>query len=993
MNNIRRFSALAVGLAAVTTGAAAQAMSAQTPITTQDMINLHPRVIGPAVTGGRVHDIEAIPSDPSTLYVASASGGLWKSVNRGQTWINVFDDMPVSTFGDVALAPSNPEIVYAGTGEQQNRQSTSYGNGVYRSDDGGGTWRHLGLEETRHIGRVRIHPSNADVAYVAALGNLWAPSQQRGVFKTTDGGRSWQKVLYVDENTGAVDLAMDSSDPNTLYAATYQRQRRAWGFNGGGPGSGIYKTIDGGANWNELEGGLPPGDKGRIGIAISDSNPRVLNALIEHADRSLQGTYRTENGGLTWERVNALNGRPMYYSHIFIDPNDEDRVYQLATDSYVSRDGGRTFSEIARRPTYDVGVHADHHTLWIDPNDSEHLYLAGDAGLHESYDGGLNFRRLNNFPIAQFYALGVDMRDPYWVYGGLQDNHSFMGPSQTRRWAGILNDDWMQSGFGDGMYWAADPRDARYSYGSSNGGNYFRFDTNTGDIVDVSPIEPPGENYRFDWTSPMMLSQHDPDVLYVAGNRFFTSRNRGSSWQRSEDLSRQIDRDDLEMMGVRGRDITISRNDGTGSFGEAVTLDESPVDARVLWVGFDDGNLQVSRDAGATWREVSGNVRGIADGTYVSRITASLRSAGTAYAAFDGHRDGDFAPYLFRTEDFGASWQPVHASLPELGVVNVIVEHPDNTDVLFLGTEHHAFASTDGGANWAEIPNLPTTHYDDMLIHPRDKDLVLATHGRSFWILDDTRALAEWGAAAAPVSVFSTDRGTIQVYRKDTSYRGQAAFAGTNPVDGIEITYKLGAGSGPATMTVTNSAGGTVREMGVPASAGTHRVNWDLRHSIPGRAESWQRFTNPELARPIGQRGPWVSPGRYTVTVSARDISGSTRVDVRGDPEMPITVAMYESRERFMLDAVALTGEIQSYMRENGLGGGGRGRGGRGGRPSLDTPAGKLSTAARMVQQVYGALNGGGVRPGTLYPPTESQRAAVQTARALFAEARGGLDR
>jgi photosystem II stability/assembly factor-like uncharacterized protein len=996
MKSICRFSVLAAALVAITTGAAAQALSAQTPITTQDMINLHSRVIGPAVTGGRVHDIEAIPSDPSTLYVASASGGLWKSVNRGQTWINVFDDMPVSTFGDVALAPSNPEIVYAGTGEQQNRQSTSYGNGIYRSDDGGGTWRHLGLEETRHIGRVRIHPSNPDVAYVAALGNLWAPSQQRGIFKTTDGGRSWQKVLYVDENTGAVDLVMDSSDPNTLYAATYQRQRRAWGFNGGGPGSGIYKTIDGGAHWNELEGGLPAGDKGRIGIAISESNPSVLNALIEHADRSLQGTYRTENGGLTWERVNALNGRPMYYSHIFIDPNDEDRVYELATDSYVSRDGGRTFSGIARRPTYDVGVHADQHTLWIDPNDSQHLYLGGDAGLHETYDGGVNFRRLNNFPIAQFYALGVDMRDPYWVYGGLQDNHSFMGPSQTRRWAGILNDDWMQSGFGDGMYWAADPRDARYSYGSSNGGNYFRFDTNTGDIVDVSPIEPPGENYRFDWTSPMMLSQHDPDVLYVAGNRFFTSRDRGSSWQRSEDLSRQIDRDDLEMMGVRGRDITISRNDGTGSFGEAVTLDESPVDARVLWVGFDDGNLQVSRDAGATWTEVSQNVRNIADGTYVSRITASLRSSGTAYAAFDGHRDGDFAPYLFRTEDFGASWQPMHASLPELGVVNVIVEHPDNTDVLFLGTEHHAFASTDGGANWAEIPNLPTTHYDDMLIHPRDKDLVLATHGRSFWILDDTRALAEWGSAAAPVTVFSADRGTIQVYRKDTSYRGQAAFAGTNPVDGIEITYKLGAGSGPATMTVTNSAGRTVREMGVPASAGTHRVNWDLRHSIPGRAESWQRFTNPELARPIGQRGPWVSPGRYTVTVSARDISASTRVEVRGDPEMPITVAMYESRERFMLDALALTGEIQSYMRENGLGGGGRGRGGRGGRggrPSLDTPAGKLSTAARMVQQVYGALNGGGVRPGTLYPPTESQRAAVQTARALFAEARGGLDR
>ena len=977
-------------LACVAVASTTLSLSAQTPITSEDMVDFHPRAIGPAVTGGRVHDVEAIPDDPSTIYVASASGGLWKSVNRGQTWTNVFDDNPVSTFGDVALALSDPEIIYAGTGEQQNRQSSSYGNGVYRSDDGGGTWRHLGLEETRHIGRVRIHPTNPDVAYVAALGNLWAASAERGVFNTSDGGRSWQKVLYIDEYTGAVDLVMDASDPNTLYAATYQRLRRAWGFNGGGPGSGIYKTIDGGANWNELEGGLPAGDKGRIGIAISESNPQVLNALIEHADEDLQGTYRTGDGGLTWERVNALNDRPMYYSHIFIDPKDESRVYELATDSYVSRDGGRTFTEIGRRPTYDVGMHADHHTLWIDPNDSEHLYLAGDAGLHESYDGGANFRRINNFAIAQFYALAVDMRHPYWVYGGLQDNHSFMGPSETRRWAGILNDDWMQSGFGDGMYWASDPRDARYSYGSSNGGSYFRYDTKTGDMLDVSPIEPPGESYRFDWTSPMMLSQHDPDVLYVAGNRLFISRNRGSTWQRTADLSRQIDRDELDMMGVKGRDIVISRNDGTGSFGEAVTLDESPIDPSVLWVGFDDGNLQVSRDNGATWSEVSRNVFGITDGTYVSRITASYRSPGTAYAAFDGHRDGDFAPYVFRTKDFGGSWQPLQSTLPELGVVNVIVEHPDNTDVLFLGTEHHAFASTDAGTNWAEIPNMPTTHYDDMLIHPRDKDLVLATHGRSLWILDDTRVFAEWGNASGPVTVFSADRGTIQVYRKDTSYRGQASFAGTNPVDGVEITFRLGAGGGEATLTVTNAMGSTIREMRVPSSAGTHRVNWDLRHSISGRPDTWQRFTDHELARSIAERGPWVSPGSYTVTVTARDTSASTRVEVRGDPDMPITVAMYESRERFMLDALALTDEIETYRRANGFGGGGCGRGGRASRPPINTPAGKLHSAACTVEGVYEALNGGGVRPGTLYPPTEGQRVAVQIALALLEEVRRG---
>jgi photosystem II stability/assembly factor-like uncharacterized protein len=973
-----------------------RAVDAQTPITTADMRSLQPRSIGPAVTGGRVHDIEAIPGDPSTVFVASASGGLWRSTNRGLTWTNVFDTMAVSTFGDVAISRSNPSIVYAGTGEQNNRQSTSYGNGVYRSDDGGSSWRHLGLEQTRHIGKIRIHPTDPDVAYVAALGNLWASTEERGVYKTSDGGRTWDRVLFVDEHTGAVDLAMDLSNPNTLYAAMYQRQRRAWGFNGGGPGSGIYKTIDGGRTWNELEGGIPSGDKGRIGLAISETNPQVLNALIEHADNEAQGTYRTENGGLTWERVSPQNIRPMYYSHIFIDPTDEDRVYTLATRSYTSDDGGRTFSQIALAPTYDVGVHADHHALWIDPTDPEHIYLGGDAGLHESYDRGTNFRRIHNFPIAQFYNVDVDMRDPYWVYGGLQDNHSFMGPSETRRWAGILNDDWMQSGFGDGMYWQADPRDARRTYGSSNGGNYFRYDTHTGDMHNIEPPEPPGESYRFDWTSPMMLSRHDPDVLYVAGNRLFISRDRGSSWERTEDLSRQIDRDQLEIMGVRGSDITISRNDGTSSFGEAVTLDESPLDPAILWVGFDDGNLQLSRDGGESWTEVSGNMPGIADGTYVSRITASFTGPGMAYAALDGHRDGDFRPYVFRTEDFGSSWEPIHAGLPELGVVNDIIEHPDNPSTLFLGTEHALFVSTNAGANWAKMPNLPTTHYDDILIHPREKDLVLGTHGRGIWILDDTRALAEWGRASAPVTVFSAGQGTIKVYKKDTSYRAQALFAGTNPVDGVEITYKLGPGGGDASLSVHDATGDVVRRMSVPAEEGTHRVNWDLRHSIPSQDERWMRHDDPDLARPVGDRGPWVSPGTYTVSVEARGTRASTVVGVRGDPEMPITLAMYRSREAFMLDALALRNEIQTFMREHDMGGRGRGRGGfgfgRGGGPP-NTPQARLASAARAVQQAYQALNGGQVRPGTLYPPTQTQRAQVQMARALFEQVRREIER
>ena len=831
-----------------------------------------------------------------------------------------------------------------------------------------------------------IHPTDPDIVYFGAVGNLWAGSEERGVFKSTDGGQNWTKVLFVDEYSGVIDMAIDPENPSTVYAATYQRLRQAWGFNGGGPGSGIWKSTDSGETWNRLGAGLPGGDLGRIGIAVAQSNPQVVMALVE-AEDDQSGVYRSEDGGLSWERVSEQNIRPMYYSHIFIDPNNDERVYTLATRSYVSDDGGRTFSQIALAPTYDVGIHADHHSLWINPSDPDHLLLAGDAGLHESYDRGINFRKLNNFPISQFYAIGVDMRDPYWVYGGLQDNHSFFGPSETRRWAGILNDDWMQNGFGDGMYWQADPDDARYSYGSSNGGNYFRYDTQTGDMLDISPAEPVGQQYRFDWTSPMMLSEHDSDRLYVAGNHLFISRDRGGSWTMTEDMSRQVDRDTLQIMGVAGADISISRNDGTSSFGEAVTLDESPLDPAVLWVGFDDGNLQVSRNGGTTWGEVSGNVPGIASATYVSRIVASVTAAGTAYATFDAHRDGDFRPYVYRTRDFGSSWQPLHATLPDMGSVNVLVEHPDNPNTLFLGTEHHIFASTDAGSNWARVPNLPTTNYDDMVIHPREKDLVIGSHGQGVWVLDDTRAIAEWAEATAPVTVFSAPVGTIKLWKKDTSYRGQDKYSGTNPVDGVEITYRLMNGSGSAIMRVENADGVVVRELTVPGVTGTHRVNWDLRHGGPGVSAEWARHDSPVLARSIETWGPWVSPGAYTVTVEAGGQRGETIVDVRGDPESPITQDMYESREEFMLDAIALTTRITDAMRDNGMnaGGGGSGFRGRAGPPR--SPADMLQVARRMVQQVYGALNGGSVRPGSLYPPTQTQREQLERARALLADA------
>jgi photosystem II stability/assembly factor-like uncharacterized protein len=943
------------------------------PITTDQLRAFSPRSIGPAVTGGRVHDVEALPDDPSTIFVASASGGLWKTTNRGHTWRNVFDDMPVSTFGDVAISASDANIVYAGTGEQNNRQSTSWGNGVYRSDDGGETWRHLGLDETRHIGKVEIDPTDPDVVFVAALGNLWREHEARGVFRSRDGGGTWEKVLYVDAHTGAVDMVMDPSDPNTLYAATYQRRRRTWGFNGGGPGSGIYKTTDGGDTWRELTEGVPDGDKGRIGLAIARSNPQVLSALIQHASES--GTYRSVDAGETWTKVNDQNGRPMYYSEIFIDPSNENRVYTLATTSHRSEDGGRTFEVIAERPSYDVGVHADHHALWIDPADPEHLYLGGDAGLHESYDMGVSFRKLNNFAISQFYAIGVDMRDPYWVYGGLQDNHSFMGPSRTRRWAGIVNDDWKQIGFGDGMYWQLDPSEPRYAYGNAQNGGYTRVDTETGDIMDVAPAPPAGEDeYRWDWVSPSLVSVHDPSTVYVGGNRLFISRDRGVSWERTEDLTRAIDRDGLELMGVRGADITLSPNDGTSSFGEITTIAESPLDPQILWVGTDDGNLQVSRDGGRSWTALHGNVGGVADGTYVSRVVASRSDPGAAYVTFDAHRDGDFSPYVFRTSDFGQSWRSLAATLPG-GSVNSLVEHPDNPSVLFLGTEHHLFATTDAGVTWAQMPNLPTTHYDDLLIHPRDRDLVIGTHGRGIWILDDVVPLAGWSRSVAEAAghLFPVRSAALFHYWKDTSYRGDAEFAGNNPVDGAIVTYSLGEGSGEARITITADDGAVVREMAVPDDPGIHRINWDLRHGLPDAPLAWAPHDDPRLARSAAERGPFVSPGTYTVTLDARGTTSTRTVEVLGDPELPVTLAQYREREAFLLRVLALQNQANTArLAMAGIAGG----------PELES----LEQVDDVLEEVYEEINGSGVRPGTLYPPTVTQRERLDAAEATLAE-------
>ncbi len=934
------------------------------------------RSIGPAVMGGRIHDVEALPGDASTVYVASATGGLWKSVNHGTTWTPVFDGQPTGTFGVVAIAPSDASIVWAGTGEQNNRQSSSWGDGVFRSTDGGATWTHVGLEATRAIGRIVVDPKDPAVAWVAALGNLWKPSAERGVFKTTDGGRTWKKSLFVDTLTGVVDLVMDPDDPGTLYAAAYQRLRTPCCFNGGGPGSGIYRTRDGGATWTKLAGGLPAGDLGRIGLAIAASSGKRVYAVIEHAGAG--GVYRTDDAGEHWTRTSSLDPRPMYYSSIAVDPTNADRVYMMSRWFYRSDDAGKTWRTMPTEPTYDVGLKGDYHAMWIDPRNPRHFYLAGDGGLYQSWDMGATYNRINNLPIGQFYGIGLDDETPYRVYGGMQDDHSWFGPSATRHYLGIVDGDWREIGFNDGLNPSVDLSGSRTVYSNAVEGDLTRVDAHTGDRADIHPQPAPGEKpYRFEWITPGTASGHTPGTYYYGGNRLFITRDAGRTWEATKDLTRQVNRDTVVVMGVADAKITLSRNDGQGAFSALSAIDESPLDARVLWVGTDDGNLQVSRDGGTTWTEVGRNVKGVPDGTYVSRVAASGEGAGVAYVAFDDHRRGDFRPYVFRTTDFGASWTPLSAGLPEDGSARLVMAWPHHPGTVLLGTEHALFLSTDRGAHWDRLgANLPTTLYLDAKVQPRTGDLVVATHGRSLWILNDATPLATWSPAMAaqPAHLFPARPATIYQHWEDYSYRGQDFFAGENPPVGAILDYTLARPADSVRITIRNAAGQVVRTLAGPGGAGVvHRVVWDLRHEPPPSEPDTNQATLaalPRPPRPIAPQGPFVSPGTYGVTLEAGGVKTTGTVHVDGDPEMPLTLAQYRDREAFLVDLLGVQERAYAQARQ---------------------AQGPARAAARRLQFRAYALasdfNGRGAVQGTLHPPTAAQRRELAALKAGLAAA------
>ena len=895
----------------------ASPLAAQQPDLQTTLSRLHYREIGPALMGGRISDLAVVESKPQYFYLATATGGLWKTENHGTSWTPLFDDQPTSSIGDVTIDQENPNLVWVGTGEPQNRQSSPWGNGVYKSTDGGATWEHMGLEATKHIARIVIHPRNPDVVYVAAVGDLWGANPERGVYRTEDAGRTWELVLHIDDDTGAIDLAMDPADPKTLFAAMYQRRRTGFGFNGGGPGSGIYRTMDGGESWTELTEGLPEGDKGRIGLDIYRQNGNVVYALVEADKRSADqgfgggggpsrsGLFRSTDRGATWEKMSDTNPRPMYYSQVRIDPTNPDRIYVLGSALMVSDDAGRTF-----RSDGATQIHVDHHALWINPKDPDHLILGSDGGISASWDGTGHWRMFDNLALGQFYTISYDMRDPYAVCGGLQDNNPWCGPSNTRSFHGIRHQDWYETAYGDGFWTVVDPTDSTIVFSESQGGNMNRYDLITGEKTPMRPITGPRENgdttkeYRFNWNAPLLISRHDPATIYLGANYLMRSRDRGMTWEEvgGVDLTKAIDRSQLEIMGVRGDQPMMSIHDGISTYGNLTTVAESHFSPDVIYAGTDDGNLQVTRDGGTTWRNVADRVPGLPARTYVSRVAPSAHQPGRVYATFDGHRNGDYAAYVYVSENYGDSWSRIDNNLPHGWSVNVITEHHRAENLLFVGNEVGVFVSIDRGQNWTHMKgDLPVVPVDDIAIHPRENDLILGTHGRSAWIMADVAPLEHLSRSmmAEAGRVFPMKKTIMWAQKGDWPFYG-ATYSAPNPPRATPIRYYVrDAGEDSVSLRITDASGAPVRTLKGPRQAGINEVLWDWRHDAPytpgGRAGGGGGGGGGRGGG--APAGPIVMPGTYTVTMEVGGATSTATVELEADPRRPMTLADRRTRQ------------------------------------------------------------------------------------------------
>ena len=832
--------------------------------------SLYFRSIGPASMSGRISDVAVFEANPAVFYVGTAHGGVWKTINNGTTFEAQLQDQGPLSVGDVAVSQVNPDLVWAGMGESNNRQSTSWGDGIYKSTDGGKTWAHMGLKTSRHINRVVIDPRDNDTVFVAATGALFGPGGERGVYKTTDAGKTWKQVLKVDDDTGANDLVMDASDNKVLYASMYQRRRTTCCMNGGGPGSGIWKSTDAGETWTRIKGGVLDQPLGRIALDVYRRRSNVLYALIEGPSAAgggrgaapaaegapgaapaggaqggrgqlnpndATGLYRSDDAGATWRKVNNANPRPMYFSQVRIDPNDPEVVYLGGVGLHQTLDGGRTIAtDVA------VSTHDDVHAIWINPMNSEHVIIGNDGGLAYSYDKAKKWVFVPNLPVGLFYHVSVDNAMPYNVCGGMQDNYNWCGPSAVRGAAGIGNHHWATLQGGDGFVVLQDPNDYRVAFSESQDGNIIRVDRVTGETLGIRPQAGPGEPaLRWHWDTPLTLSPFDSKVVYAAANKVFRSADRGLSWTAiSPDLTDGANRDDIVTMGVKGSEIRISRNDGISQWPTIVSFAESPKRAGVLYAGTEDGNLQVTRDGGKSWVKVFDKVTGVPKGTFVSEVVPSRFDEGTVYATFDGHRENDYETYIYASKDFGQSWQAINGGLKG-EVARTLTEDTKNPDVLYLGTETGLFVTLDRGRSWQKIKaNLPTVRIDEITLHPRDNAMILATHGRAIWILDHLEPIQELAAAqktAADAMLFTPPPfAWFQRPARDRNYEfwGDQTFFGENPPQAAVLSWFNKKQVGDVKLKITDAAGREVREISGQVLAnstkpGIQSACWDLR--------------------------------------------------------------------------------------------------------------------------------------------------------------------
>jgi photosystem II stability/assembly factor-like uncharacterized protein len=849
---------------------------------------LEARSIGPTGMSGRVGAIDALASDPDIVYVGAATGGLWKSVNGGVTWVPLTDSLPAASIGAVAVFQANPDIVWIGTGERNRRNSAGVGTGVYRSVDGGKTWARMGLENTGAIDAILLDPTDPDVVYVGALGNTWADTEDRGVYKSTDGGKTWRKVLYVNPRTGAGDLVMDPSNPRHLIAAMWEHRRWPWFFKSGGPGSGLYVTYDGGETWKKLghAEGLPEGELGRIGLDFARNKPDVVYALVEAKQSAV---LRSNDGGDTWTVVNQtrnINGRPFYYGQIRVDPTNENRVWIVESPVKISEDGGKTFRTLLG---FDR-VHVDHHAFWVSP-DGKVIWDGNDGGVYLSRDGGSTWRFIENLPFSQFYHIAVDLETPYHVYGGLQDNGSFTAAAAPWHNGGIRTYDWDEVAFGDGMTTFADPKDPRYGFTTTQNGDILRFDRLTGERKVIKPAPPDtGVELRFNWNPGLAFDPHD-GAIYLGSQFVHRSADRGETWTViSPDLTTN---DSTKQHYKESGGLTYDVS-GAEFHTTILQIAPSPVRPGIIWVGTDDGNVQVTRDGGRTWENTSPRIRGVPPATWVPHIEPSRFDSATAFVVFDDHRRGNNQPYLFKTTDFGKTWTSLVT--PELEYfLHTVVQDPVEPNLLYLGSEFGLYVSLNGGRNWSLWRGLPRVPVQGLAVHPREHDLVIGTHGRGAWILDDIRPLRalarDPGIRNRPLYLFEIPR-AIQYRERQVAgprFTGDAMFLGPNRSYGALVSYLIKNGSDSAKVTIDVLSGDTViRTFKAPAKTGFNRVAWNLRRNgfrTPREEDSTR--AEPEELPP----GPDVLPGTYTVRLAWQGDTVSAPVVVEPDPRFDTPLA------------------------------------------------------------------------------------------------------